>query len=84
MAKLSKEHVMTIKILDQTGESHCAIARRLKMTDGAVRYRLKRLATAVVDGRAKRPLIERLGLQAVVAQWWKAQRADLPEPSNLR
>lgn len=78
MAKLSKEHVMTIKILDQTGESRSAIARRLEVTEGAVRYRLKRLAMAMPDGRAKEPLIERLGLQAVVAAWWETQRADLP------
>ena len=78
VAKLSKEHVMTIKILDQTGESRSAIARRLEVTEGAVRYRLKRLTAAAPDGRAKQPLIEQLGLQAVVAAWWEAQRADLP------
>lgn len=78
MAKLSKEHLMTIKILDQTGESRSAIARRLKVTEGAVRYRLKRLESAAVDGRAKQPLIDRLGLGEVVAQWWATQRASLP------
>lgn len=78
LGKLSKEHVMTIKILDSTGESRCAIARRLKVTEGAVRYRLRRLASAAVDGRAKQPLIEQFGLQGVVAQWWATQRASLP------
>ena len=78
MTKLSKDHVMTIKILDQTGESRSAIARRLQVTEGAIRYRLKRLAAAHLDGRAKQPLIDQLGLQAVVAEWWSAQRADLP------
>ena len=53
MTKLSKDHVMTIKILDQTGESRSAIARRLQVTEGAIRYRLKRLAAAHPDGRAK-------------------------------
>ena len=69
---------MTIKILDQTGESRSAIARRLQVTEGAIRYRLKRLAAAHLDGRAKQPLIDQLGLQAVVAEWWSAQRAGLP------
>ncbi len=78
VAKLSKEHVMTIKILAQTGESHGAIGRRLQVTEGAIRYRLRRLATGAVDGRAKQPLIEQLGLQSVVAHWWALQRADLP------
>ncbi len=78
MAKLSKEHLMTITILDQTGESRSAIARRLKVTEGAVRYRLKRMESAVVDGRAKQTLIDRLGLGEVVAQWWATQRASLP------
>lgn len=78
VAKLSKDHVMTIKILDQTGESRSAIARRLQVTEGAVRYHLKRQETERPDGRAKQPLIEQLGLQAVVAAWWAAQRAELP------
>jgi transposase len=77
VTKLSKDQVMTIKILNETGESRCAIARRLGVTEGAVRYRLKRLTAPKPDGRRKQALIERLGLQAVVAEWWTRERASL-------
>jgi len=83
VAKLSKEHVMTIKILDQTGESRSVIARRLEVTEGAVRYWLKRLKASTADGRAKQPLIERLGLR----RWWpRGERRSAPTcpPSGRR
>lgn len=43
---------MAVKVLDQKGVSHCAIARHLGVTEGAVRYHLRRQATGATDGRA--------------------------------
>lgn len=43
---------MTVKVLDQKGVSHCAIARTLGVTEGAIRYHLQRQAAGATDGRA--------------------------------
>jgi transposase len=44
---------MTVKELDRRGVSRSAIARTLQVTEGAVRYHLRRQAQGAVDGRAK-------------------------------
>jgi len=73
MAKLTKEQIVTIGVLDERGVSHSATARLLEVTEGAVRHHLARQAAGAVDGRRKDFWIERLGLEAVVAEWWAAQ-----------
>lgn len=77
MAKLGREQVVTIQVLDRQGQSHCQTARLLGVTEGAVRYHLRRAAAKAVDGRAKTFLIERLGLEAAVREWWTAQEEHL-------
>jgi transposase len=54
MAKLGLEARMTIKELARRGMDHCAIARALGVTEGAVRYHLRRMAAGAVDGRGLR------------------------------
>ena len=85
MAKLGREQIVTLQVLKQQGQSHCETARLLCVTEGTVRYHLRRAAQGAVDGRAKRLLIERAGLEAVVAEWWTAQREQLGEqrPPNV-
>jgi len=51
--KLTKEDIVTLKVLRQTGETNQAIAARLGISEGAVRYHLKRQAQAATDGRKK-------------------------------
>jgi len=71
MAKLSKEQVVTIQVLHAHGSTHCEIARRLGVTEGAVRHRLRRAAMGAVDGRSAKPmLVERLGLVEAIDHWW--------------
>jgi transposase len=54
--KLSKEQVMVAKGMQERGTSVRQLARQLGVTEGAVRYRLKKLeAGPSVDGRAKQP-----------------------------
>ena len=78
MAKLSKEHIVTIRVLNERGESKCSIARRLGVTEGAVRYHLWRQASGAVDGRRKTLQVEAIGLADATRQWWEAQLATLP------
>src|SRR6185295_6700976 len=50
--KLDQESRMAIKVLKERGSSASSIARTLGVTEGAVRYHLRRQASGAVDGRA--------------------------------
>ncbi len=78
MAKLRKEDVVTLHVLKEKGSSNTKIARVLGVTEGAVRYHLRRQAGGARDGRKKRSLIEQSGLSRVVARWWEHQLEVLP------
>ena len=67
-----------IHVLRHTGETNQAIATRLGITEGAVRYHLRRQAQAASDGRAKLSLIEELQLTEVIDHWY------VIEPELLR
>jgi transposase len=75
--KTLKEEIVTMEILRRQGETNQAIALRLGITEGAVRYHLKRLAQKTKDGRSKRSLIEQSELAQVVEHWWKDQVEQL-------
>lgn len=70
---------MTISVLRQTGETNQAIAVRLGITEGAVRYHLRRQVRAANDGRIKLSLIEELQLIEVVDHWHADQLERLPQ-----
>ncbi|MBV8270566.1 MAG: IS21 family transposase [Planctomycetaceae bacterium] len=76
MAKLTKEQIVTIEVLHQRGQSATRTAQILGVTEGAVRYHLRRTGDGTRDGRQKPARIEILGLEDAVAHWWRAQ-ADL-------
>jgi transposase len=73
LAKLSKEQIVTIEVLHQRGQSQSHTARILGVSEGAVRYHLRRAREAATDGRRKTTRIEQLGLVEAVAYWWQAQ-----------
>ena len=73
MAKLTREQLVTIDVLHQRDQSRCQTARIWGVSEGAVRYHLRRAQDGAVDGRRKPALIERLGLAEAVAHWWQAQ-----------
>ncbi len=70
---------MTLQVLKEKGESNREIARKLNVSEGAVRYHLKRKAENATDGRQKKSLIEKLGLDAVIEHWWSTQVEILPD-----
>ena len=74
-----KDEIVIMEILRRQGETNQAIAKRLGISEGSVRYHLKRMADKARDGRAKTCLIERLGLAQVVDHWWQEQVEQLPK-----
>ncbi|MHC5537110.1 hypothetical protein ACYOEI_02600 [Singulisphaera rosea] len=72
MAKLTREQIVTIEVLHQRGQSASETARILGVTEGAVRYHLRRKRDGSLDGRRKASRIEQLGLAEAVDHWWSA------------
>jgi transposase len=68
---------VTIEVLQERGQSQRQTARLLGVSEGAVRYHLRRARDGAADGRHKPSLIAQLGLVEVVDQWWLAQREIL-------
>jgi transposase len=64
---------VTIEVLQQRGQSQSQTARILGVSEGAVRYHLRRAREGAADGRQKPSRIEQLGLAEAVAHWWQAQ-----------
>lgn len=79
MAKLTKEEIVTLQVLKNKGETNQVIAHRLNVTEGTVRYHLRRQASGATDGRKKKCLIRQLGLEQVVKHWWQTQSELLPK-----
>jgi len=78
LAKLTKDEIVTLQVLHTKKESNRSIARRLHVTEGTVRYHLRRQAAAASDGRKKQTQLEKLGLVEVVEHWWQTQLDLLP------
>ena len=78
MAKLTQDEIVTLQTLGQKGQSKRAIARQLNVSEGTVRYHLRRQAAGSTDGRKKQTLIEKQLLVDVVDHWWKHQLELLP------
>ena len=72
---------MTIDVLHRRDQSQCQTARILGVSEGAVRYHLRRARDGAVDGRRKPSRIEQLGLAEAVAHWWQA-RAQILGPQR--
>jgi transposase len=71
--KLDQEARMAIKVLRERGSSASSIARTLGVTEGAVRYHLRRQAAQAVDGRAGKLHKAARWHEAIVS--WLAARA---------
>src|SRR5262249_49366533 len=74
---LTREPIVTIEVLQQRGQSQSQTARLLGVSEGTVRYHLRRAREGAGDGRQKPSRIERLGLDRAVAHWWHAQAEAL-------
>src|SRR5262245_25285264 len=85
--KLRPEELVTLKTLDAKGQSHVQIARTLGVTEGTVRYRLRRQATHAPDRRQGKPH-KADPLAAVIDHWVRSDRSlsasDPPAAINVR
>jgi len=80
--RLTKEEVVTIETLAAGGVSNREIARKLAITEGAVRYRLKRSKEPRPDGRAGKVRLA-TELEAAIETWVEEYgRGD--RPPNVR
>lgn len=77
MAKLQEEHLVTIKVLAETEESNSAIARRLGVTEGTIRYHRRKMADPQPDGRRKETQVTLDGLGEVVAAYFLREKNRL-------
>ena len=77
MAKLSAEDVVTVSSLAGRERSNVEIARLLGVTEGAVRYRRRRLAQGAVDGRAKQAFVAE-GFRPAIDHYLASVREEVP------
>jgi len=77
MVKLNKEQVVTIHVLHEKEVPNTETAEKLGVTEGTVRYHLKREAEGATDGRRKPSTIGKMGLDRAVAEWWAHQESIL-------
>ena len=70
---LTREQIVTIEVLQQRGQSQSRTARLLGVSEGTVRYHLRRAREGAADGRQKPSRIEQLGLDQAVDHWWHTQ-----------
>ena len=77
--KLSKEKIVTLKVLKPLGQSNVQIARTLGVTEGTVRYHLRRAAAE--DGRRNKPRkADRHA--AIIEAWVEAQGGEEGSPGR--
>jgi transposase len=78
--RLRAEEVVTIRVLAEKGTSHCQIARTLGVSEGTVRYHLRRVGAE--DGRRRQPRRAE-GLAEVIRSWVDGRQGER-RPANVR
>ncbi len=73
---------MTIRVLADKGTNHCQIARTLGVSEGTVRYHLRRTAAGAEDGR-RRQRHRAEGVAEVIRVWVEARQGQR-RPPNVR
>ena len=76
--KLSPEEIVTLITLSEKGQPNAQIARTLGVTEGAVRYHLRRAEAGAADGRRGKPR-KADPLAQVIDHWLRDGR---PEPAG--
>ena len=76
MSKLNLEARMTIQTLVRQQLAQREIARLLGVTEGAVRYQIRRMTEGKVDGRSNQPM--RADAVGEAIAHWREQNADAP------
>ena len=80
--RLSKEEIVTIRVLAEKGQNHCEIARTVGVTESTVRYHLRRAADGAEDGRKNKS--ERAARVAEVISAWHTERGGSARPVNVQ
>lgn len=78
MAKLSREDVVTLESLAGRGFAVREIARKLGVTEGAVRYQLRRRSEGAVDGRSRQAFLA-AGYRGAIDAYLEALGLESPE-----
>jgi transposase len=79
--RLRAEEVVTIRVLTEKGESRSQIARTLGVSEGTVRYHLRRVG--VEDGR-RRQAQRAAALSEAIGAWMEAVARRGGRPANVR
>jgi len=74
MSKLSLEARMTIATLTAKGVSNSAVARMLGVTEGTVRYQVRRMQQQAVDGRTRQ--MPKAAAVAEAVDHWRRQHGE--------
>lgn len=82
MGRLCREEIVTLGVLAEKGRNHCEIARTLGVTEGTVRYHLRRAAEGAVDGRTERSYKAET-VAGVIGRWF-ADRKGAGRPVNVQ
>ena len=80
--RLSEEEVVTIGVLADKGKNHCEIARTLGVSEGTVRYHLRRQAEGAQDGRRQKGS-QGEALAGIIGAWMQGH-PDGQRPPNVR
>lgn len=78
---LSEEEIVTLRVLAKKGASKTDIACVLGVTEGAVRYHLKRHETGARDGRKNKPMKAQTVSEAIET-WFEVHEGDV-RPVNV-
>jgi len=83
--KLSQEEIVTLKTLNEKGQSNAEIGRTLGVSEGAVRYHLRRAAVKAADGRRNKPR-KAQRVAAAIDAWVESHRSvgSLARPANVK
>ncbi|MCD6133727.1 MAG: IS21 family transposase [Deltaproteobacteria bacterium] len=85
MSRLSKEEIMGLKALKKKNKgklSNCEIARLFKVTEGTIRYHLRREKENAVDKRKDKPM-KATSYAHIIDHWMKNGKNDLP-PASIK
>jgi transposase len=80
-SRLRAEEVVTIRVLAEKGASGCAIARQLGVSEGTVRYHLRRAAAGAEDGR-RRQVRRAQAYGDAITHWIEGHGGE--RPANVR
>jgi len=79
--RLRREEIVTIQVLAEKGQNHCEVARTLGVTEGTVRYHLRRAAESAEDGRGNKSFrAEEFG--ELIGAWFAEREGDT-RPVNV-